>query len=43
MSPYRIIFRIAAALALIIFFLMTYEPARSQTPHSTPSLQTAQR
>jgi hypothetical protein len=37
MSPYRILFRIAAALALILFFLMTYEPARCQTPHSTPS------
>ena len=32
MSPYRILFRIAAALALILFFLMTYEPARCQTP-----------
>jgi hypothetical protein len=26
MSPYRILFRLAAALALILFFLMTYEP-----------------
>ena len=32
MSTYRILFRIAAALALILFFLMTYEPARCQTP-----------
>jgi hypothetical protein len=39
MSPYLIIFRIAAALALILFFLMTYEPARCQTQRSTPSVQ----
>jgi hypothetical protein len=32
MSPFRIIFRIAAAVALILFFLMTYEPAHCQTP-----------
>jgi hypothetical protein len=43
MSPYRIIFRIAAALALILFFLMTYEPAPCQTSRSTPSVQTARR
>jgi hypothetical protein len=44
MSPYRIIFRIAAALALILFFLMTYEPARCQTPNSTQSsIQATQR
>jgi hypothetical protein len=27
MSPYHILFRIAAALALALFFLMTCEPA----------------
>jgi hypothetical protein len=44
MSPYRILFRIAAALALILFFLMTYEPARCQTRTATQSsLQAAQR
>lgn len=44
MSPYRILFRIAAALALILFFLMTYEPARCQTPAPAPSsTQSAQR
>jgi hypothetical protein len=37
MSPYRILFRIAAALALILFFLMTYEPARCQTRTATPT------
>jgi hypothetical protein len=44
MSPYRILFRIAAALALILFFLMTYEPARCETRTATPSsLQAAHR
>jgi hypothetical protein len=42
MSPYRILFRIAAALALILFFLMTYEPARCQTPAPAPTAQTTQ-
>ena len=40
MSPYRIIFRIAAALALILFFLMTYEPARCQPRPPAHSLTT---
>jgi hypothetical protein len=43
MSLYRLIFRIFAALALVLFFLMTYEPARCQTLASTSSVQTAQR
>jgi hypothetical protein len=37
MSPYRILFRIAAALAFVLFFLMTYEPAHCQTRTSTDS------
>ena len=30
----RIVFRILALLALVLFFLMTYEPARCQTPRN---------
>ena len=32
MYLYRIAFRILAALALFLFFLMNYDPARCQTP-----------
>jgi hypothetical protein len=43
MTLSRLIFRIFAALVLILFFLVTYEPARCQTPASTPSsVQAAQ-
>jgi hypothetical protein len=40
MSTYRIVFRIAAALAMILFFLMTYEPAHCQTRPPVHSLTT---